>query len=119
MVTSVSAFIGSKFTISAASRRVAVPPYCGLPSLSHQLAAVTVVVEVVLEVGIVVVVDAGFDVVVTVVVDVVIWFEVEVGLEQDTRTNDDTIKHVNIIQMAPLFTSHSFLPENISLFIFS
>ena len=100
--------MGSKLTISAARRRVTVPPYCGLPSLSHQLPAVLVVVEVVLEAGIVAVVDTGFDVEVTTDEDVVVWVDVMVELEHDAKTNDVTIINVEIIQIAPFFTLASF-----------
>ena len=104
MVTSVSAYIGSKFTMSAARRKVAVPPYCGLPSLSHQLPAALVVVVVGLVVDTADVVVGRIDVVVLATVDTVVRVEVVVEEEQEARTNDDTIKQVETIQMAPFFT---------------
>ena len=75
--------------------RINVPPYVGVPSLSHQFPVTVVVVEV--EVGgavvvvVVVVVDVGVDVVVVVV------------LLQDAKTIDVTMRQVSAIQIAPFF----------------
>jgi len=77
------------------------PPYCGLPSLSHQfpfavvvvLAVVVMSVAVVVGVYFVVIVDVGIDVAVDVVVDVA----------QDAKSNDITTRQVSNIQIAPFF----------------
>ena len=87
---------------------VSVPPYCGVPRLSHQFpvevavtAVVTAVVDVVdvvvcrLVVVVVVVAAAG---VVEVVEVVVVDFE-----EQDAKTSDVTIRQVSTIQITPFF----------------
>ena len=39
------ALYGSKFAMSLLIRMVIVPPYCGVPSLSHQFPVAVVVVE--------------------------------------------------------------------------
>ena len=90
---------------------VSVPPYCGVPRLSHQFpvevavtAVVTAVVDVVdvvvcrLVVVVVVVVAAGVVEVVEVVEVVVVDFE-----EQDANTSDVTIRQVSTIQITPFF----------------
>jgi 1-acyl-sn-glycerol-3-phosphate acyltransferase len=84
---------------------VIVPPYCGLPRLSHQFPVVAVVIEVgwvvVVEVGWVIVVEVGWVIVVVVpTVDVV---ALVVVLAQDAKTSDVTMRQVNTIQIAPLF----------------
>ena len=104
MLASCEAKYGSKFVILLVVRSEISPPYCGLPSLSHQLevTAVEVVVAAGLVVDVVtravvvfeVVVTAGVDNVVVVVVDVVV---------HDARIRDVTIKHVSAIQANPLF----------------
>ena len=55
------------------------PPYCGLPSLSHQFPVVGVVIEVEVDVNVVVGVDVGVDVRVVVGLDV----DTDVGVEID------------------------------------
>jgi len=50
------------------------------------------------------VVVGRIDVVVLATVDTVVRVEVVVEEEQEARTNDDTIKQVETIQMAPFFT---------------
>ena len=90
------------------SRRVIVPPYCGVPRLSHQF-PVTAVVDVVVVGGAVVVV-----VVIFVVVEVLVFVVVDVDvvavlvLLQDAKTSDVTMRHVSAIQMTPLFISTPF-----------
>ena len=83
-----------------------VPPYCGLPSLSHQLLVeateevVVGAVVTVLEVTMGVVVD------IAVVSVVEICAEVEVGVEvlQDANIKDMTMLQVSKIQTIPRFT---------------
>jgi hypothetical protein len=82
------------------------PPYWGLPSLSHQLPvplAVLVGVVVTLVVVVVVLVTAT-DVVVVVVRVVVVGVVV---VPQDAKTSDDTMRKVSAIQKAPLFIQTS------------
>jgi hypothetical protein len=61
-----------------------------------------VVVGLVVDIADVVV--SRIDVVVLAAVDVVVWVDTVVEEEQEARTNDDTIKQVDTIQMAPFFT---------------
>jgi len=89
---------------------VNVPPYCGLPRLSHQLPLAAVVVDIVV-VGVV-----GM----TVVVDVVVRVDVDVGVDvdvvdvaQDAKTSDVTMRHVSTIQIAAFFIYNSFYFLNI------
>ena len=77
------------------------PPYCGVPSLSHQFPVVTVVAVVVLVVVIVLVVVVVVLVVLDIVVDAVV--DVVVFVAQDAKTRDVTRKQVSAIQMAPPF----------------
>ena len=85
-----------------------VPPYCGVPRLSHQF-PLAVVVVVFTEVVVVVVVE---DAVGVLVVDVV-FVGVEVGVEvwvdvlQDAKTKDATIRKVSTIQIVPFFNETS------------
>jgi len=89
------------------------PPYCGFPSLSHQLPFVLAVVVVDLEVCIAVVVAIGIDAVVTAVVDVVVLVAIVVDVVQDAKTSDVTMRQVNAIQVVPIFISSSYnLMEN-------
>jgi hypothetical protein len=85
---------------------VIVPPYCGVPRLSHQLPLVAVVVFT----GVVVDVDTAAVVVVVVVCVVVVALVVvcvvaAVVVEelQDAKTKDVAIRKVSNIQIAPLF----------------
>jgi hypothetical protein len=88
---------------------VIVPPYCGVPRLSHQFpvevvdaVVVTValdVVEVEAIVEVLVVVITG---VVVVVVGIVVELVV-VDEEQDANTSDVTIRMISAIQVTPLF----------------
>jgi hypothetical protein len=68
------------------------------------LPATLVVVVVGLVVDTADVVVGRIDVVVLATVDTVVRVEVVVEEEQEARTNDDTIKQVETIQMAPFFT---------------
>ena len=90
-----------------------VPPYCGVPSLSHQfpVEGLVVVVLVVADVVVVVVVFVVVVVLVLVVVDVDV---IVVVLVQDAKTIDITIRHVSAIQIAPLFITPSLLFYRIS-----
>jgi hypothetical protein len=86
------------------------PPYCGVPRLSHQFPVVTVVVVLVVETGVVVVV-----VVVVFVVVVVLPGEVDIDVVgvvvslQDAKTIDITMRQVSAIQIVPLFIHTSFI----------
>jgi hypothetical protein len=87
---------------------VIVPPYCGVPRLSHQVPVATVVVVDAVVVGTVVVtLVVGF--VVWVGVVVVVDVEIDVVPEQDTKTSDVIMRNVSTIQIAPLFIHTSFL----------
>jgi len=87
---------------------VIVPPYCGLPSLSHQLPVVVVVFLVVVGVVMVVVLVVGLDVVGVDVVDDSGVDDV-VDVLQDARTSVVTMRQVSTIQIAPFFIQSSFL----------
>jgi hypothetical protein len=81
-----------------------VPPYCGVPRLSHQLPVAVVVVVAVVEV-------VTFEVVVVVVVFVVVVdAEVDdvVFVVQDANKSDATRTKVSVIQVIPLFIQTSF-----------
>jgi hypothetical protein len=89
----------SKFTTLLLDAIVIVPPYCGVPRLSHQCPVPVVVTEAVAVVD-VVVVAVGFVVVVVVftglaVVVVVVTFGVVVDLLQDASINAAGIKKLN------------------------
>jgi hypothetical protein len=95
--------------------KIIVPPYCGVPRLSHQFPVTAVVVAVVV-VGVVVL---GVVVVVLLVVVVVcVGVEVdEVVLLHDAKTSDATTRQVTNIQVIPFFIQTSIyfriLPENL------
>jgi hypothetical protein len=87
-----------------AEKSVNVPPYVGLPRLSHQFPVTAVVVEV--EVGgavVVVVVVVVVFVVVAVLVGADVDVVVVVVLLQDAKTIDVTMRQVSAIQIAPFF----------------
>jgi len=96
--------------MSLAIRSVKVPPYCGLPRLSHQFPAAGVgeLVTVFAVVGVKDVVEF------ILVVDVVIWGDcdvsvgVDVVLVQDAKNRVVIMIHVNGNQLIPLFMSTSF-----------
>ena len=89
---------------------VNVPPYCGVPKLSHQFPVLVVVAAVV---GAVDVVDVGIagrssgrwnnTVPLLLTVGSELLYVVVVDEEQDANTSDITMRTVSIIQMAPLF----------------
>ena len=98
--------IGSQFEFMLELQRIViVPPYCGVPRLSHQLPVLVLVIDVVavcvktivgvdsgVEVGVeltaVVVVDVLADIVVEVLAEVVL----AVDEEQETNTNEITTR---------------------------
>ena len=84
-------------------RPTRVPPYVGVPRLSHQFPAVVVVAVVVTTAD--VVVDVMVNVGVVDVLDVVLVVLVDVALDlaQDARTSDITMRKVSTIQINPLF----------------
>jgi hypothetical protein len=82
--------------------RVSVPPYCGVPNLSHQFPVVALVaVVVVIWVALVVLVRGVEVIEEVIVVDVVV--DVFVDVEQDAKTSEMTMKLVNDNQIAPFF----------------
>jgi hypothetical protein len=99
---------GSRLTRSKPLEKTRLPPYWGLPSLSHQLPVpLAVLVGVVVTLVVVVVVlETATDVVVVVVVRVVVVVVVVV-VPQDAKTSDDTMRKVSAIQKAPFFIQTS------------
>jgi hypothetical protein len=96
---------GSKFAILLFIRITISPPYCGLPSLSHQFPADGVVVGFTVDKVVEVVLAA---VAVTEVVNVVFWdllvTEVDdVEVVQEAKINDVMMREVSTIQIVPLF----------------
>ena len=89
---------GSQLVISESARMVIVPPYCGVPSESHQLPAAVVVVAVVVVTGAVV-----FVVVVVVVVAVVVVVMDEVFVPQDASNMAATSKKLKPNQINLFF----------------
>jgi hypothetical protein len=89
-------------------RYVIVPPYCGVPRLSHQfpvevvVAAVVTGADVVVDVEAVVAVVTGTEVVVE--VGVVAGSDVVLDLAQDVKTIDITMRPVSTIQKNLFFT---------------
>ena len=89
-------------------RYVIVPPYCGVPRLSHQFPAEVVVAAVVTGADVVVDVEAvvatvtGTEVVVE--VGVVAGSDVVLDLAQDVKTIDITMRQVSTIQKILFFT---------------
>jgi hypothetical protein len=97
---------GSRLVKSKALERTNVPPYCGLPSLSHQLPDIPVVeVVVTLVVVVVEVVETGATVVVWVVVLEAVVVLVVVDVPQDAKTIDATMRRVMTSQKVPFFIS--------------
>jgi hypothetical protein len=96
---------------------VKVPPYCGVPSLSHQFPVPVVVAVTVVAVDVVeVVVDVIAAVVVVVVVSaggVVAAVVAVVDELQDAKTTEATSRNVTNPQMTPFFINVSFLIMNI------
>jgi len=92
-----------------------VPPYIGVPRLSHQFPVlVTVVVIAAVVVAVVDVAVSVFVVVDVVVVDVVVKVGVDVVVDvaQDAKTRDVTMIQVSSTQITPLFMQASFLFEH-------
>jgi hypothetical protein len=89
---------GSQLVISESARIVIVPPYCGVPSESHQFPAAAVVVAVVVVTGAVV-----FVVVVVVVVAVVVVVVDEVFVPQDASNMAATSKKLKPNQINLFF----------------
>jgi hypothetical protein len=96
-------------------RRVIVPPYCGVPRLSHQFPVTAVVVAVVVVGVVVLVVVVVVVLVVVLVVVVVVVLVVDVGIEVDVvvllheaKTIDVTTRKVSNPQIIPLFIQISF-----------
>ena len=89
---------GSQLVISESARIVIVPPYCGVPSESHQFPAAAVVVAVVVVTGAVV-----FVVVVVVVVAVVVVVMDEVFVPQDASNMAATSKKLKPNQINLFF----------------
>jgi hypothetical protein len=89
-------------------RYVIVPPYCGVPRLSHQFPVEVVVAAVVIEADVVVDVEAVVAVVtgteVVVEVGVVAGSDVVLDLAQDVKTIDITMRQVSTIQKILFFT---------------
>jgi len=81
------------------------PPYCGLPSLSHQFPVVIVVVAVGFVVFAVAVMVARVVVLanVDVVMDVVTDGMVDVDVLQDPKTSDVTKSQASSTQITPFF----------------
>ena len=88
-----------------------VPPYCGVPSLSHQFPVVAVVVGVV--VLVLVMVDVVFVVDVVDVFDVFIDVEVVVDVAQDATSIAAAIKKLKPNQITLFFNSNSYLTPNL------
>jgi len=109
MVAKAELLYGSKFVRPLLLQRVIIPPYCGVPRVSHQfpvlvVVALTVTAVVVVDISAVEVVAevTGFDVVVR--ADVVVDVEEDVvDVAQDANTRDTTMRQVNIIQITPFF----------------
>jgi hypothetical protein len=93
--------------IFTATRKVNVPPYCGVPRLSHHFPVAVVVTAVVTaEVDVVDVGIIAVDVVDVVVVGITFVVDVvSVVLDdlQDANTIDITMRHVSTIQINPFF----------------
>jgi hypothetical protein len=101
---------GSRLVKSKALERTSVPPYCGLPSLSHQLPVVPVAEVVVAFVVVVVeVVDTVATVVVWVVVLEAVVVVVVVDVPQDAKTIDATMSRVMTSQKVPFFISPPYI----------
>jgi len=84
-----------------------VPPYCGVPRLSHQFPVVVVVTVVVTAADVVVEVitlAVGVDAVVDVLdIGVVVVVDVVDDFTHDAKINDVTMRQVSSTQIIPLF----------------
>jgi hypothetical protein len=91
---------------------VIVPPYLGLPRLSHQFPVVAVVVVVAVVDVTVFVGDIIVEVAVVVDAEVgCVVFVADVDVLQEDKTSDVNIRPVRTVQIAPFFTHISFLPN--------
>jgi hypothetical protein len=105
--------LGSKPVILPETATLIVPPYWGVPRLSHQF-PVEVVVAVTVEV--VGAIDVGIIAVVAVVVEVVVVAKVLVTIEvlvvfdeeQDAKTREVTMSQVSAIKIIPFFICPPF-----------
>lgn len=91
------------------SRRVRVPPYCGVPSLFHQLPVVLAVAVVAVVLGMVMGVDVAFEVGWDVVDVVGVETVVVVDVAQDAKTNDVIMRQVSTVQIIPFFIEPPFI----------
>jgi hypothetical protein len=89
--------------MSAFSLSTIVPPYCGVPRLSHQFPAAAVVVGVVVVTGAVVVVGAVVLVVVVVLVVLVVVVVDAVDVEQDASNIAATRRKLKLNQINLFF----------------
>jgi hypothetical protein len=98
---------GSKFAILLFIRITISPPYCGLPSLSHQFPVDGVDVGFTVDKVVEVVLGA---VAVTEVVNMVVWDlpVTDVDVVQEAKINDVKMREVSTIQINPLFISSSY-----------
>jgi hypothetical protein len=94
--------------MSEANRKVMVPPYCGLPNLSHQFPVALVDVIVGPDVVVNVLVDFGVDVGVKAGVDVEVNVLVDVDAVQDDKSTDAINIPVSAIQIITFFISSSY-----------
>ena len=102
---------GSKFTMLVFNENVIVPPYCGVPRLSHQFPVEVVVAEVVIAADVVEAVVEGTVLVTKTVVEVASVVEVvfaavaEIVLDdvQDVKMSETTIRQLSTIQNNPFF----------------
>ena len=111
---------GSQPERSLLSCKFICPPYCGLPSESHQFpVAVVVVVVAVVVCGKVVVVLVVVDVAVLidVVVDVDMDVEIVVDVAQDTSSIVATIKKLKPNQTSLFFIFYSYFINNKHTFV--
>jgi len=85
-------------------RRVIVPPYWGVPSLSHQFPAVlTVVMGLVDDIVVWLIVEVVVLIVLVEALKVVVGIVIDVEFVHDTKIIDITTRQVSIIQIGFLF----------------
>ena len=94
--------------------RVIVPPYCGIPSLSHQFPVAAEVDTMVVD-GLGDVTEEWTDDVVVIVVDVIVELGADdvVAVAQDAKISDVAMRQVISRQIAPLFIQTSFIINGI------
>ena len=105
--------LGSKPVILPEVAIVSVPPYFGVPRLSHQfpvevVVAVTVEVVDAVEVGIIAVVAVVGEVVAVAKVLVTIEVLVVLDEEQDAKTSEARMRQVSAIEIIPFFICPPF-----------